>query len=74
VAHAKYMVIDGAKAWVGTNNWERDYFTQTRNVGLIVDGGAVPLRLDQIFEQNLGSPFAALLDPTRTYEQPHTGP
>ena len=30
VAHAKYMVVDGARAWVGTSNWEGDYFTQSR--------------------------------------------
>jgi phosphatidylserine/phosphatidylglycerophosphate/cardiolipin synthase-like enzyme len=74
VAHAKYMVIDGTKAWVGTNNWERDYFTKTRNVGLIVDGGSVPPRLAQIFEQNLQSGYVMPLEPNKVYEQPHTGP
>ncbi len=74
VAHAKYMVIDGKKAWVGTNNWEKDYFTRTRNVGLIVDGGAIPPRLEQIFRDNLASPYAAALDPGKQYEAPRTGP
>jgi phosphatidylserine/phosphatidylglycerophosphate/cardiolipin synthase-like enzyme len=54
VAHAKYMVIDAAQplphAWVGTSNWEGDYFTKSRNVGVIVDGGALPARLDRVFE------------------------
>ena len=49
VAHAKYMVVDGARAWVGTSNWEGDYFTKSRNVGVIVDGGKLPARLDGIF-------------------------
>ena len=40
VAHAKYMVVDGARAWVGTSNWEGDYFTKTRNVGIVVEGEA----------------------------------
>jgi phosphatidylserine/phosphatidylglycerophosphate/cardiolipin synthase-like enzyme len=74
VAHAKYMVVDGTKAWVGTNNWERDYFTKTRNVGLIVEGGSVPPRLEQIFEQNLRSGYMLPLEPNKVYEQPHTGP
>jgi phosphatidylserine/phosphatidylglycerophosphate/cardiolipin synthase-like enzyme len=34
VAHAKYMVTDGGHAWVGTSNWEGDYFTRSRNVGV----------------------------------------
>ncbi len=51
VAHAKYMVIDGgAQAWVGSSNWEGDYFTKTRNVGVIASGGKLPARLDAIFE------------------------
>lgn len=51
VAHAKYMVIDGsAQAWVGSSNWEGDYFTKTRNVGVIASGGKLPARLDRIFE------------------------
>ncbi len=73
VAHAKYLVVDGASAWVGTNNWEKDYFTKTRNVGLIVEGGTVPARLAKFFEQNWSGPYAAPLDPDKTYPQPHTG-
>ncbi|HVE82254.1 MAG TPA: phospholipase D-like domain-containing protein, partial [Myxococcales bacterium] len=33
VVHAKYLVVDGRAAWVGTSNWERDYFFESRNVG-----------------------------------------
>ena len=25
--HSKYMVVDGKSAWIGTSNWEGDYFT-----------------------------------------------
>ena len=68
VAHAKYMVIDGAagsaaQAWVGTSNWEGDYFTKSRNVGIITTGGKLPTRLDAIFEDGwsgaYGKPLAA---------------
>ncbi len=73
VAHAKYMVVDGTRAWVGTNNWERSYFTTTRNVGLIVEGGPIPPRLEKFFEENLASGYVEALDPNRKYEQPRTG-
>jgi len=73
VAHAKYLVVDGQSAWVGTNNWEKDYFTKTRNVGLIVEGGAVPPRLEKFFAQNWSGAYAAPLDPDKSYPQPRTG-
>jgi phosphatidylserine/phosphatidylglycerophosphate/cardiolipin synthase-like enzyme len=59
VAHAKYMIVDGAKhAWVGTSNWEGDYFTKTRNVGAILDGGTVPGALDAVFESVWASAYS----------------
>ena len=61
VAHAKYMVVDGARAWVGTSNWEGDYFTKSRNVGVIVDGGKLPTRLDGIFVDGWGGAYGTHL-------------
>jgi len=61
VAHAKYMVVDGTRAWVGTSNWEGDYFTASRNVAVLVTGGQLPPRLDSIFDSNYQSPYATPL-------------
>ena len=36
VIHAKYMVVDRSRSWVGTSNWEGDYFLKSRNVGVFV--------------------------------------
>lgn len=63
VAHAKYMVIDagepaGARAWVGSSNWEGDYFTRSRNVGVIASQGALARRLDHVFEDGFSSAYA----------------
>ncbi len=61
VAHAKYLVVDSeasaARAWVGTSNWEGDYFTKSRNVGVIAEGGALPLRLRKYFDENWTSAY-----------------
>jgi phospholipase D-like protein len=70
VAHAKYLVVDGQRSWVGTSNWERDYFYASRNVGLVVEGGALPTRLDAFFAGNWESPYAEPIDPARTYPAP----
>jgi phosphatidylserine/phosphatidylglycerophosphate/cardiolipin synthase-like enzyme len=72
VAHAKYLVVDGARAWVGTSNWERDYFYDSRNVGLIIAGGALPARLERFFLDGWQSPYAAPVDPSAAYTPPRT--
>jgi phosphatidylserine/phosphatidylglycerophosphate/cardiolipin synthase-like enzyme len=70
VAHAKYCVVDAARGWVGTGNWEPDYFLKSRNVGLLIDGGPVPPRLDVFFRENWASKYAAPFDPSRDYAPP----
>jgi hypothetical protein len=62
--------VDGARAWVGTSNWERDYFYASRNVGLVIEGGPLPARLDAFFADNWGSTLAEAVDPSRTYAPP----
>ncbi len=69
VAHAKYMVVDGAAgasahAWVGTSNWQGDYFTKSRNVGVIIGGGKLPARLDAIFEDGWSGAYGKPLGAT----------
>lgn len=49
VIHAKYMVVDRARSWVGTSNWEGDYFTKSRNVSVFVDDAPFAARLAAIF-------------------------
>jgi len=70
VVHAKYLVVDGEASWVGTSNWERDYFTQTRNVGLIVEGASFARQLERFFSDTWSSPYAAEVDPKATYTPP----
>jgi phosphatidylserine/phosphatidylglycerophosphate/cardiolipin synthase-like enzyme len=70
VAHAKYLVVDGARAWVGTSNWEREYFYGSRNVGLVLEGGSIPTRLEGFFADNWNGTLSESFDPTRTYALP----
>ena len=70
VVHAKYLVVDGEHAWVGTSNWGGDYFHKSRNVGLLLDGPAVAARLDAFFEDLWTSPYVETLDPNRDYPDP----
>lgn len=59
VSHAKFCVIDGERAWVGTSNWEHDYFFKSRNVGLLINGGPLPRRLDSFFDGDWNSQYAS---------------
>jgi phosphatidylserine/phosphatidylglycerophosphate/cardiolipin synthase-like enzyme len=67
VAHAKLLVVDGARGWLGTANWEREYFYDSRNVGLLVDG-TLAARLDAWFADALR--YAKRLDPDGAYTPP----
>jgi len=70
VSHAKYMVVDGRRAWIGTSNWEREYFSTSRNLGLIVEGKSVGEALDKIFVSVWNSTYASPVDPSAHYEAP----
>lgn len=72
VIHAKYMVVDGEKAWLGTSNWSGDYFYKSRNVGILVDGEPFAGRLDTFFEALWGSVYAETVDPAAEYVEPRT--
>lgn len=63
VAHAKYLVVDNHIAWIGTSNWEGDYFMKSRNVGVILTDGPVPARLGTFFDENWTSSFIMTLPP-----------
>ena len=63
VTHAKFFVADEDRAWVGTSNWEGDYFTKSRNVGLFVEGTPFAPRVARLFDQDAASPYAKDLSP-----------
>lgn len=70
VCHAKYMVVDGKSSWIGTSNWERDYFHESRNVGLFVDGAPFAKDLERFFADGWSSSYAVAVDPCAHYEAP----
>jgi phosphatidylserine/phosphatidylglycerophosphate/cardiolipin synthase-like enzyme len=61
VAHAKYLAVDAERAWVGTSNWDRDYFYESRNVGVIAEGRELAGQLERFFDDNWSSAYAGPL-------------
>lgn len=70
VTHAKALVVDGVRGWLGTSNWEADYFTRSRNVGLLVDDPALARQLARFFASLWDSSYAVPVDPAATYTPP----
>jgi len=59
--HSKYLLADDSTAWVGSENWSGDYFTNSRNVGVILKEPAAVGKLGQIFDRVWNSPYATAL-------------
>ncbi len=70
VTHAKALVVDGKRAWLGTSNWEKDYFTKSRNLGVLIDDPAIAGQLATLFARLWSSPYAVPVDPDASYAPP----
>jgi len=55
--HSKYMIVDGALGWVGSENWIDTYFTGSRNVGTIINSTNLAQGLNSIFTTVWNSPY-----------------
>ena len=73
VNHAKYLIADEARLWLGTSNWSRGYFFAGRNLGLTVRNGAVAGNLLASFRSVWDSAYAEIVDPERAYTPPRIG-
>jgi len=60
IVHAKYMVVDGRRAWIGTSNWENRYFLASRNVSVFLTSDRLGARLERFFAELWNSPYARL--------------
>jgi len=58
VEHCKYMVVDDNFTWLGTSNWARNYFYNSRNLGLLIENRTMTNRLRDIFLKSWESPYA----------------
>ena len=63
VVHAKFALFDDDAAWIGTSNWEGDYFEKSRNVSVFLDGAALAAPVAAIFDGDSASPYVRRLTP-----------
>lgn len=57
--HSKFLVVDGKTAWVGTDNWAKNYFHNSRGVGLIFSKTDLVSGLRAVFSKLWASKYAA---------------
>ena len=70
VTHAKLLVVDRERAWVGTSNWEREYFYESRNVGVILEDRVLAERIARWSDATWTSSYATRVDPDVKYTAP----
>ncbi len=70
VAHSKFMTVDGQLSWIGTSNWGGDYFNNSRNLGMFIEGKALASKLDAVFAGLWDSGLSEAVVPGKAYEAP----
>lgn len=55
--HSKYLVVDHQYSWVGSENWSKNYFYNSRNVGIGLDSSNIARSLDSIFDRIWSSSY-----------------
>lgn len=57
VEHCKFITADSV-CWIGTSNMSKDYFYESRNVGMVVENGKFTQRVRDIFYKSWNSEYA----------------
>ena len=71
VEHCKYMVVDTMVTWIGTANWEPNYFYKSRNVAVTLTNRNLAKQARASFETSWTT-VAAPVDLSRDYKpKPH---
>jgi phosphatidylserine/phosphatidylglycerophosphate/cardiolipin synthase-like enzyme len=67
VEHCKFITADST-TWIGTSNMSRDYFYESRNVGMGIENAMFTQRVRRIFYKSWDSEYAVQITPFGIYE------
>ncbi len=70
VQHCKYLIVDRDKLWLGTTNWEPDYFLASRNMSVVIEGKSTNKKLRDVFFNSWTAPYAEYVDVAKKYIPP----
>lgn len=65
VIHSKYMIVDDEVFWIGTSNWGKGYFFNSRNIELILRQPSIAQTGTSIFQKLWSSSYAQRIDPLK---------
>ncbi|MFA4839315.1 MAG: phospholipase D-like domain-containing protein [Candidatus Neomarinimicrobiota bacterium] len=68
VEHCKMMTVDDSLTWIGTSNWSRGYFYDSRNVGLVIRNGKINETVKSIFLKSWDGPYSWTIRPEIDYK------
>jgi phosphatidylserine/phosphatidylglycerophosphate/cardiolipin synthase-like enzyme len=70
VQHSKYLIVDDRACWIGSSNWEKGYFYNCRNLGVVIKGADPNAVLRKIFFTTWESSYAKPIDVMKVYQAP----
>lgn len=70
VSHCKFMVVDNDKSWIGTTNWEPDYFLASRNMSIVIKGKNPNIKLRELFFNTWTQGYSEFVDVAKKYIPP----
>jgi len=73
VEHCKMMIIDDSLSWIGSSNWQRDYFYDSRNIAVVVRNTRINTMLSRIFLKSWDGPYSWKVDPEQEYKPKYYG-
>jgi phosphatidylserine/phosphatidylglycerophosphate/cardiolipin synthase-like enzyme len=60
--HSKYMVVDDEALWIGTSNWSKGYFYNSRNVELFIKKPEIANSAGLIFQKLWNSQYSEKIE------------
>jgi phosphatidylserine/phosphatidylglycerophosphate/cardiolipin synthase-like enzyme len=72
VEHCKFITSDTV-CWIGTSNMSREYFYNSRNVGLVIENGKFTQKVRDIFYKSWNSNYAHIIEENGTYKSREHG-
>jgi phosphatidylserine/phosphatidylglycerophosphate/cardiolipin synthase-like enzyme len=73
VEHCKYVVVDDERLWVGTSNWEPDYFHASRNLAVTIHNRRLAAQAMKVFETSWTAHGATMVTADGTYPRKNHG-
>lgn len=67
VIHSKYLLVDDRTLWLGTSNWEENYFRAARNVEAVLREPRLAAQAAEVFQKLWSSPYAQPIEPLKAY-------